>query len=227
MLNIVKNTIISNLLDLIIPHSCRGCDHVGSVLCECCKNYIIKNHINICPNCKNPTKNGKCQKCKNLPPIYSVGIREGLLDNLIHDFKYNSTRALGPKLAELLDASLPKNLKNITIVPLPTATNHIRARGLDHTLSLTKHLAKIREYQVAKILVRNQNTVQVGTDRKTRLSQADSAYEINKNIVINSTTTYLLLDDVWTTGASMQTAIKKLRESGAKNIIVVLLAISK
>lgn len=227
MPNHVKNTTIPHLIDLIIPHSCRGCDHIGDVLCDCCKKHIASSHVNLCPQCKTPNKNGKCKKCKNLPPIYSIGPREDLLDTLIHDFKYNSVRALGSKLAELLNASLPQDLDNIVIVPLPTATHHIRSRGLDHTLIISKHLARLRHYETAKLLLRAKNTVQVGSDKKTRLSQADNAYIINQKIEINPNKTYLLLDDVWTTGASMKSAIKKLRQAGAKNIIIALLAVSR
>ena len=226
MLNIVKNTTFPSLLDLLMPHSCRGCGHVGNVLCDRCKNYIISQRINLCPQCKKPNKTGKCQKCKKLPPTYSIGFREGFLNDLIHDFKYHPIRALGPKFAELLDNSLPHSLDDVIIIPLPTATNHIRARGLDHTLLIAKHLARLRNYKVSKLLIRAKNTVQVGSDRKSRLTQASTAYAINPKISINPEITYLLLDDVWTTGASMQAAIKKLQQAGARKIIIALLAIS-
>ena len=226
MPNIVKNTTFLNPLDLIMPHSCRGCGHVGSVLCDRCKKHIISTHENLCPRCKEPTANGVCKKCPPFPPVYSIGPREGLLDVLIHDFKYHSTRALGRELAELLDNSLPHDLRHVCIVPLPTATHHIRARGLDHTDLIAKHLAHLRNYNIQKLLIRAHNTVQIGADKRTRKFQADAAYSINTKHHIDNTATYLLLDDVWTTGASMESAIKKLRQAGANNIAITLLAIS-
>ena len=226
MPNIVKNTTILNPLDLIMPHSCRGCGRVGNVLCKHCENYIISQRQNLCPNCKQPTT-GKCKNCKDLPPVYSIGPREDLLDLIIHNFKYNSVRALGPKLASLLNKSLPQDLKHASIVPLPTATNHIRSRGLDHTLIIAKHLARLRDYKVEQLLIRDKNTVQVGADKTTRQKQADSAYAINPRIEIDPSKTYILLDDVWTTGASMKSATKKLQQAGAKNVIIALLAVSR
>ena len=223
---IVKNTTIIGPLDLIAPHSCRGCGHIGEPLCERCKNYIIKNHVNLCPKCKNIIKNGKCKKCK-LPPTYSIGPREDLLNQIIHDYKYKSSRALGIELAGLLNCILPDEIKNYTIVPLPTATSHIRSRGFDHTFYIAKKLARLRHLEVSKILLRSKNTVQVGSDKMTRLKQAESAYEINPKIKIDKDTTYILFDDVWTTGASMCTAVKKLQQAGAKKIIIVLLAVSR
>ncbi len=223
---IVKNTTLPNILDLLVPHSCRGCGHLGKVLCERCKNNIISKHINFCPKCKSKTIHGACKKCKSLPPIFVVGQRSSLLGKLIHDFKYDSVRALAQPLAEIMNEILPQTTNETLIIPLPTISRHVRERGLDHTYLIAKELAKIRHYKVQRILIRNKNTVQVGTDRKTRLSQAKSAYMISPKIRINKNATYILLDDVWTTGASMESAIKKLRGSGVNQIIIALLAVS-
>lgn len=215
---IVKNTTFPSLLDLIIPHSCRGCGHTGSILCNRCKNNIILDHLEHPPKLKLP---------KSFPPTFIVSDRAGLVNVLIHDFKYNSARALATSFAEILHQILPPLPPSTVIVPLPTVQQHIRARGLDHTYLIAKKLAKLSGCHIERLLIRNNNTVQVGSDRKTRLMQAQSAYLVNPDIKINPATTYLLFDDVWTTGASMQAAIKRLRQAGAKNIIVALLAVSR
>lgn len=228
MLNNVKNTAIPNILDLLAPHICRGCGKTGKVVCECCKKNIISTHQNFCPFCKKPNQTGACQNCHNLPPIFIVGNRSSLIGILAHDFKYYSIRALKNPLAEILNQVLPDIDGKISIVPLPTTAAHIRQRGLDHTYLIAKQLAKLRSknYRVEKLLLRTKNTVQVGADRKTRFSQAQDAYSINHKIKIDSNATYILFDDVWTTGASMLSAIKKLRESGATKIIIAILALS-
>ena len=224
---IVKNTTLPGLLDLTSPHSCRGCGHIGSPFCECCKNHIIMNHKNVCPNCKNKKTHSLCKNCKNLPPIYIVSSRNTILGELIHDYKYHSVRALARPLAELMDSALPKDLpKNSIIIPLPTATHHIRTRGLDHTMKIAKNLGQIRHLPVKQLILRNKNTVQVGTDKKTRLAQASSAYILNPKIKINQNTTYILLDDVWTTGASLMAGEKLLKTAGTKNIRIAVLAYS-
>lgn len=227
MRKIVKNTTLPHPLDLFAPHSCKGCGRIGNVLCDRCKKNITSNPINFCPQCKNPTQNGKCNNCPKLPPIFITGERQGLLDILIHDFKYQSVRALAQPLAELLDATLPANLGNqITIVPLPTISKHIRTRGLDHTYLIAKHLAHLRHYQVQKLLYRTNNTIQVGADRAARLKQAAQAYGITPHVNINPKATYLLLDDVWTTGASILSAAQKLQQVGIKNLSISILALS-
>ena len=222
---IVKNTTHVELLDLIAPHSCRGCGRLGAIVCNCCKKNILNQKNSICPNCKKTCKNHFCKKC-NLPTIYYVGKREGLLAALIHDYKYNSVRSAKTVLAELLDHTPPTVEGPVIIVPLPTISRHIRERGLDHTYLISKKLSRLRNYKVKKLLVRTKNTIQVGTDRKTRLSQAKHAYTTNNNIKINENTTYILFDDVWITGASMKAALKKLRDAGASKIIILVLAVS-
>ncbi len=229
MQNIVKNTTLISPLDLIAPHSCRGCGRLGSVLCDRCKNYIIKSHQNLCPNCKKPKSTPKCPDCHDLPKTFVLGERSDILGLLIHDLKYHSVRAIAKPLAELLNATLPTVSGKVIIVPLPTIAKHVRARGLDHTLLIAKHLTKLRSEncEVQKLLLRDQNTVQVGTDQKTRIKQADRAYKINPRIPIDTQATYLLLDDVWTTGASLRSAEKKLRNAGARNIQFIILALSR
>lgn len=228
MLNIVKNTTFPGLFDLIAPHSCRGCGCLGQPLCDCCKKNIINNSCNFCPSCKQLKTGGKCPSCKALPPTFFVGERSGLLNQIIHDYKYHSIRALAPQLAKLLATKLPNNLpKNSIIVPLPTATNHIRSRGFDHTKRIALCLAKQKHIKTKSIFLRTKNTVQVGADRKARLTQAEHAFTINPKTKIDQTATYILFDDVWTTGASMNAAVKKLQQAGAKKIIISLLAVSR
>ena len=223
---IVKNTTLPSLPEVIAPHICRGCNAIGSILCERCKNHIIKTKQDICPECKKPKLTLICPNC-NLPSTFCIGERNDLLDELIHDFKYNSIRPIGKAFVDILNEILPELSDNSVLVPLPTSNKHIRQRGIDHTLFIAKRLAKKRNIKVQKLLIRAKDTVQVGADHSTRITQANKAYTINQKTKINSNYTYILFDDVWTTGASMKSAIKKLQMAGAKNIIVVLLAVSK
>lgn len=221
---IVKNTTFCSLIDLVCPHSCRGCGAIGKPLCECCKNDIILAHLDFCPNCQHPLKNFFCENC-GLPPIFAVGAREQLLGRLIHDYKYHQVRALSFELADILNQVLPVFDDEVLVVPLPTIRRHIRERGFDHTLLIAKKLARLRGFKVSPILMRAKNYVQVGADHETRKLQAKEAYELTG--AVNPNATYLLLDDVWTTGASMKEAIKKLQQAGVLKIAGAVLAVSR
>lgn len=225
---VVKNTTRISVLDLIAPFTCRGCGARGAALCECCKKHNIKACPKICPRCG---KNHK--KCSCEAPVYVVGFREGVLKQIVEDYKFQSIRASGRDLAELIDGVLPE-MSNVVVVPLPTISRHIRERGFDHTRLIAKHLVRLRNrhepkssWRLAPLLERKNNTVQVGSDRNTRLKQAKEAYELNlrflKSHPISPDLTYLLLDDIWTTGASMDSAIKILQKAGAKKDAGVVL----
>lgn len=221
---IVKNTTIKNPLDLICPHTCIGCGAVGEVLCECCKNNILVEHLNYCPNCKRLTSDGDCKYCA-LPPCFMVGWRDELVFKLAEEFKYHSVRALGDVLAELLDVILPEVDGKVVIVPLPTIKKHVRERGFDHMLKIAQKLGKRRKWKVEQILQRRKNTVQVGANREARLVQAAEAYGLAGRV--DPGTTYVLVDDVWTTGASMKIATKKLQRAGASKVLLAVLAVNR
>lgn len=233
---VVKNTTKWGLLDLVCPHTCRGCGELGAVLCGRCKKYIINTRVEICPICKKivaetAEKGGNmegefCEGCSSLfEKCWVVGWREGALGKLVKDFKYRSVRAAGVGLAELLDEAIPRDLGKMVIVPLPTIGRHVRERGLDHTKILGKKLAKLRGWKCEEILARATDTVQVGTKAAERKKQAEKTYEVVRKVEAGKR--YLLLDDVWTTGATMQAAAKRMKEAGAEEVYGAVLAVGK
>lgn len=231
---VVKNTTTWSLADLLCPHTCRGCGHLGAVLCECCKNDILRQQKAVCPLCKTEIARKpenvltwKCADCE-LPgrAIFVGGWREGALAKVIKDYKYEAVRAARRSLVEILDAAIPENKywsqKTMVIVPLPTIGRHVRERGIDHTLKLGKLLAKRRGWQLERMLVRKKDTVQVGTKAARRQEQAKEAYEVA--LAVDENKVYVLLDDIWTTGASMIEAMKAMEKAGAKEIYGAVLA---
>ena len=225
----VNITTPPNLLDLIAPHTCRGCGQTGTILCNQCKNYIIQTRFNLCPFCKTATDRCSCTMRLSFPPIFIVSWRNSPLGALIKDLKYSSAYSAAKPLAEILYHILKTQYTHPTIVPLPTISKHIRKRGLDHTRLIAKHLAKHfgPNTLVANLLIRANSTTQVGSTREERLQQAQKAYRINPKAKIDKNVTYLLIDDVWTTGASMIAAVMTLQKHGIKNLAIAVLALSK
>ena len=224
---LVNNTTFPNLLDLLAPHSCRGCGRIGYVLCDCCKKNIINDYKGLCPLCKTTLEKCTCKKYQHQPLVQAIAWRHSLLGVLIQDLKYHSTRSIATPLAEILNQTLHISASRLIVVPLPTITKHIRRRGLDHTLLIAHQFAKLRpDTEVSRLILRTNSTTQVGSSRAKRLKQASNAYEINSKIAIRENTTYLLLDDVWTTGASMTAAIELLQNNGINNILGVVLTLS-
>ena len=217
----VKITTFSRILDLVAPFSCRGCGRLGSLLCECCKKYNIKAIPKICPRCR---KNQK--KCFCNEKIYVVSYREGVLAKIVEDYKYKSIRKAADVLAELIDAAIPCEIDKdveVVVVPLPTISRHIRERGFDHTLFIAKQLAKQRGWMVGRVLSRVNKTVQVGASEEIRKKQASEAYRVF--CTLDKDKLYLLIDDVWTTGASMESAIRLIKKAGADKVASAVILI--
>lgn len=221
---IVKNTILIGLMDMLCPYPCKGCGKLGEAFCDCCKNDILLGRVNYCPSCQRAVNGGRCKFCQ-LPPVFMLGWKDTIVGELVQEYKYQSRRALGKVLAEMMEEILPAIDGEVEIVPLPTAQKHIRERGFDHTLNVARKIAKKRGWGVSRLLVRAKDTVQVGASEKLRIRQANEAYEVAGRA--NSATTYVVFDDVWTTGASIKAATKKLRKAGAHKIIIAVLAVSR
>lgn len=221
---VVKNTIGSWLADLICPYTCRQCGEQGEILCGRCKKYMLGRWCGICPVCKSILKHGEitCGKCRTECRAVMVGgWREGALAKLVKGYKYKSERAAGAVLVEILVVSVGRlenvleERQEVVVVPLPTIGKHVRQRGLDHTWKLAKGLAARKGWKCEKVLVRKNDAVQVGVSATERQKQAEKAYEavarkIRKDVI------YLLLDDIWTTGASMKEAAKALKGAGVE-----------
>ena len=189
------------------PNYCLSCGRVGSILCGRCK----KDKLKLDPGYING--------------VWFLGRRTGVLKDLIDKYKFQGEREAGEILAELMVENLPfKTLKNVVVVPLPTIDKHVRARGLDHTVFLAKHLTRYKGWKEQNLLVRDSDTIQVGADEKTRKEQAERAYKINENLKVDPETHYLLVDDILTTGSSIMSAQKVLIGAGAKKIDLAVLA---
>lgn len=225
MLNVVKKTFGGNVLDLVVPHRCRGCGELGRVVCECCKNYNIWERENICPKCGKTIGLEGCEECElGFRPMVCMGYRDELIGRLAEEYKFYGVRAIGEAIAEMVDGFLPKMEGEIYLVPLPTIRKHVRQRGLDHTLEIAKKLAKRRGWKLVRALERAEDTVQVGANAEKRRAQAKRAYRIAEGFVPCSEATYILLDDIFTTGSSMVEARKVLKKAGARNVGMIVLA---
>ncbi len=141
---------------------------------------------------------------------------------LIGTYKFNRAKAGYGPLAQLLDDTLPQLPNNVIIVPIPTVSSHIRERGYDHARLVAKAFAKRRKLPMIPVLGRTTYTKQREANRSTRIKQAKVAFSAAKPI--DSSATYLLVDDVITTGATMKYAAKTLKDAGATTVWVAALS---
>ncbi len=217
-------SLIEALVKIAAPHNCLVCDTEGNLVCEFCK---LSNFLEVpsrCYSCFRATENSEvCSKCRRKSPLKHVWVHtdyDGIARQLIHSYKFNHSREAADTMANLMHKTLPL-LDKVIVVPVPTATARIRQRGFDHTKLLTKKLAeqlKLPHYQALQKLGQ---TKQVGNKRATRRTQLTGAFRFTKALTDQR---ILLVDDVVTTGATLEEAARTLKLAGAKTVDAVVFA---
>jgi len=215
---------IDSLLGLVAPHHCYGCSKIGTLLCDNCKYDIALDKYFGCVACGGAAGSaGICTSC--IVPYsraWCVGERSGILQQLIGAYKFRYVRGARQTLARLLLESIGQLPPDTVVVPIPTVAAHVRERGFDHALLLAKSIAKSQRLRVDRALSRATNTKQRGANRTERIAQAKTAFRLRSRIKQDAT--YLLIDDVVTTGATLKYAAQLLKDAGAKEVWVAVIA---
>ncbi len=246
--NGVKNTtegIIFGLMGLISPPLCRGCGREGGLLCERCKNYII-SHKQVRRMDESEELVEKMGR-EAIEKVRYLGYRDEILGELVEEYKYMQTRGLEKVLGEVVFESYfreelmlrgsrrksgvradGRGCGEILLVPSPTSKVHIRERGFDHMMRIAEEVRKRGRGRilVKQMLLRGEDTVQVGAGEARRWRQAKGAIKINPEFLGEDGKVLeelrgrevVVIDDVWTTGATMTVAMKLLEEAGMKKV---------
>ena len=119
--------------------------------------------------------------------------------------------------------ALPYLDPNTLVMPVPTATSRRRLRGYDHAALLAKTIARQLKLPYAPLLKRIGQVRQVGADRATRQTQRTTAFRLSHaRLVVNAS--ILLVDDILTTGSSLEATARVLRAAGARQVDAVVFA---
>lgn len=192
-------------------------------MCEYCKYDIESDGFSACVLCGG-VEGWRYGVCSSHRVAYSrawcLGEKRAALEAVIHAYKFNRSKEAYRVMAELLDQTLPVLPADCIVTPVATVSAHIRQRGYDHTALLAQEFAKRRGLTYRAVLSRRTSARQQGASRKLRIEQAKQAF--NSQACVPKT--YLLVDDVLTTGATAQYAARKLREAGATDVWLVVLA---
>jgi len=216
---------LDEMLSYIAPHYCSACGERGTLLCDNCKYDIISEPYEACVSCHKslaPLK-GICVTC-TVPygRAWCVADRRDHLQQLINDYKFSNARSAYKPLTALLHDRLPELPADTVIIPIPTVGSHIRQRGYDHMLLIARRLGKLRGLPVSTALRRATSTKQRDASRSQRIAQAKAAFSVAAPL--SKDKTYLLIDDVVTTGATMKHAAQKLLDAGAGTVWVATIS---
>lgn len=210
------------LIGCLTPHECLGCGREGALLCALCSD-LLPEIPNRCYRCRKVTKDSQtCQKCRKasrLAAVYVCTEYEGVAKDLIGRLKFSGAQAAARSIAQAL---APLLTTHTVIVPVPTATSRVRRRGYDQAKLIAKRLARQTGLEYRDCLARLGQAHQVGASRQQRLKQLSGAYRIKRPLKANQTV--LLVDDVLTTGATLEGAAATLKSAGIKRIEAIVFA---
>lgn len=215
---------IEKLIELLAPHQCIVCGLNNNVVCANCLALKFGGIDSVCVICSGITENYKtCSKCHDsaLERVY-VAAEYQSAAKLIKKFKFERLKAAHTTLANVLDQIVSYLPSGTLVVPVPTAYNHIRQRGYDHSLLIACAFAKQRKLAIVTPLFRLKDLRQIGSSKAERSEQAKSSIAI-KNFDFAGKKV-LLIDDVCTTGATLSACAKLLRRAGAGKVDAAVIA---
>lgn len=227
----IKNLI----LEILFPKFCFGCQREGEYLCQDCKSTLdfTTSFYCLCEKPKKIPKPGKCKNCKdkNLDGLYfPFSYKIPLIKNLIHNFKYDPfIKELAKPLADclkdyflLLDQR--PDFSDFLVLPLPLHKSRLKWRGFNQAAEIGKYFCKNFNLKMNDVLVKIKKTrPQTELDGKERLENIKGAFLV-KNKKLIEDRKILLIDDVYTTGSTMEEAAKILKKFGAKEVWGLVLA---
>ncbi len=218
---------INSLLNILAPYSCLSCSIEGELLCGWCKVDAIPLVPPRCYLCRSQSLDfATCNSCcrgSRLKNVWVASEYSGTPKILIHMLKFGRTMTAADEIAEQIKAVLPYLPPETIITFVPTATGRRRMRGYDQSELIAKRLAKLLGCRFKPLLLRQGQTRQVGASRTKRRDQIAGALRPRALASIKGASV-LLVDDIVTTGATLEAAARVLKQAKAKRITAAVFA---
>lgn len=225
------------LLDSCLPRSCVACGAptaepgaaawVEGFLCGPCLASLRPLPAPRCATCGRPllAETGSCLRCRDAPsaldgahPLFAY---RGTAAALVRAFKFGGMRGLARPLAALAEESLTRlgaarsSAEGFLLVPVPPRPGKLRREGRDQVEDLLRAL-EARGWRAERLLRRLPGAEQKKLDREGRLRNARSSYVLAAPLPLPPR--LLLVDDVITTGATLEACAEALRGGGAREL---------
>lgn len=210
-------------MQAFLGNSCLLCGvAAGDDFCSPCRESLPHLPAQHCVVCALPvTESAICGACLANPPAFDSSVAAVNyafpVDALLHSFKYQANLAIAPVLAELLAAQIDTDALPDVIVPMPLHATRLRERGFNQALEIARHVSKkFRVPLMAAKCRRVKDTPsQTGLPWKERENNIRNAFECEADLAGKR---IAILDDVMTTGATLNELAKVLRKRGAIHV---------
>jgi ComF family protein len=224
--------LFDRLLDLVFPPRCASCRQPGAWLCAACRAQITLIQSPICPRCGRPLASPSaslCPVCCHAPPaldgIRAVAFFEGPLRLAIHHFKYRNGQPLATPLGQLLADYLTRHhLPADVIVAVPLHPTRLRERGYNQSALLARQLSQATGLPVVEGCLRRVRVTvpQIDLTAAQRRENVTGAFDCADDRLAGQRV--LLIDDVYTTGATLEACAAAVRAHGARSVWALALA---
>jgi ComF family protein len=233
LLNFSQQT-LQHLLDLIFPPQCGGCKKSGSILCSSCATQFLPIPPPLCQHCNSPLPpHGHCQLCRYHKLALS-GLRVAYtfkdpLRSCIHSLKYHGNVRLASPLGLLLAKTYRTcNIQADLIIPVPLHPKRLRERGYNQAQLLAQACAQAVGVPLnTSFLQRTRATqAQVQLRGNERFSNVAEAFCCSSPIATKRLLKrrVVIVDDVCTTGATLEACATPLFAAGASEVWGLVLA---
>ncbi len=220
----------SRFIDLLFPPRCGGCQTAGSLWCEACRAAVQPIVPPWCEKCGAPFVTDRlCASCCVHPlaieRIRSVAMFDGVLRHAIHRFKYQRLSSMAEPFGEMLaDYWRAEQLTADWLIPVPLHPSRERDRGYNQSELLARQLARRVKVPISsKGLRRTRATaVQMALNAAQRRENVAGAFECVEPRVRGKRV--VIIDDVGTTGATLDACAQVVLKAGAASVMGLTLA---
>ena len=220
--NATLNRLARHLGALVLPQDCLLCgDGADSLLCAACSASLPRLPPELCPVCALPTPGGvNCGACQARPPHFdatSAAFRYGYpLDRLIQALKYQHRLALAAWFARTMLQTPPPGRHDL-LLALPLASKRLSERGFNQALEIARPLAHALALPLALdvCIRRGDASPQASLPWRARQRNVRGVFEAQRDL---SGKSVLVIDDVMTTGASLNELARSLKKQGAVRV---------
>ncbi len=218
------------VIDVFYPPVCSGCEKPGIRWCDECNSKVQIIKAPFCQVCGTPLqRGGSCDECREHPPQFdrlrSLAVFGGPLRTALHGLKYRRDQGIAEILAAPLINIVDREAWEFDIiVPVPLSKPHLRERGYNQAEMIARPLALgLKKPCVVDAVIRSKETSsQVALSPAERYANLQDAFSANPAKLKGRNV--LLLDDVATTGATLNSCSKALKDAGAKTVLCLTVA---
>lgn len=231
MLSLLAGQLQERFTDFFFPRSCVGCGKIGNYLCPNCCEKLPRLLPPLCQKCGRPEASGfLCATCwgwhSQIAGIRAPFRFEGIIRRAVHRLKYNNLRAISGCLATLMAEYLRDNpMQGEVLVPVPLHPRRLRQRGYNQSSLLARKLGEVTSMPVVEnSLCRVRDSVpQARADTvEDRRRNVEGAFVCRGEGVRQRHV--ILIDDVCTSGATLETCALALKTAGALSVWGLTLA---